>query len=124
MITGGSSGIGYAIAERFLQEGAERVILVGRSYKRLLDASRRLDPRSGELNTDKDVATRTPEEDRQLDIDTGCTESQIANEVKQNGALVRSSERISLLVGDVADVGGWMKVLEGELVGSALRSLH
>lgn len=116
MITGGSSGIGYAIAERFLQEGADRVILVGRSYKRLLDAARRLDPHSGELSTDNDVATRTPEEDRQLDIDSGRTESQTVSQVKQNGELVRLSGRINLLVGDVADAGGWMKVLEDELV--------
>lgn len=42
MITGGSSGIGFAIAERFLQEGASSVILVGRSQKRLQDAAARL----------------------------------------------------------------------------------
>ncbi|KAJ6024126.1 Short-chain dehydrogenase/reductase SDR [Penicillium herquei] len=35
MITGGTSGIGFAIAERFLQEGASSIILVGRSQKRL-----------------------------------------------------------------------------------------
>lgn len=42
MITGGTSGIGYAIAERFLQEGAGRIILVGRSYERLVNAAKGL----------------------------------------------------------------------------------
>lgn len=42
MITGGTSGIGFAIAERFLQEGASSLILVGRSQKRLQDAAARL----------------------------------------------------------------------------------
>ena len=42
MITGGTSGIGFAIAHKFLVNGAERIILVGRSYERLVDAARRL----------------------------------------------------------------------------------
>ncbi|KAL1972965.1 hypothetical protein VTN31DRAFT_6507 [Thermomyces dupontii] len=43
MITGGSSGIGYAIAERFLAEGAKAIILVGRSHDRLMEAKKRLE---------------------------------------------------------------------------------
>ncbi|KAJ6133885.1 hypothetical protein N7523_000207 [Penicillium sp. IBT 18751x] len=43
MITGGTSGIGFAIAERFLQEGATTIILVGRSQERLQAAAGRLD---------------------------------------------------------------------------------
>ncbi|KAJ5256883.1 Short-chain dehydrogenase/reductase SDR [Penicillium angulare] len=35
MVTGGTSGIGFSIAERFLHEGASSVILVGRSQQRL-----------------------------------------------------------------------------------------
>jgi NADP-dependent 3-hydroxy acid dehydrogenase YdfG len=42
MVTGGTSGIGFAIAERFLQEGATSVILVGRSLERLQAAAGRL----------------------------------------------------------------------------------
>jgi NAD(P)-dependent dehydrogenase (short-subunit alcohol dehydrogenase family) len=42
MVTGGASGIGFAIAERFLQEGALRVILVGRSQERLQKAAEKL----------------------------------------------------------------------------------
>ncbi|KAM5463580.1 hypothetical protein MferCBS49748_005932 [Microsporum ferrugineum] len=42
MITGGSSGIGLGIAHRFLLEGAERIILVGRNRKRLEDAVKSL----------------------------------------------------------------------------------
>lgn len=45
MITGGSSGIGYAIAERFLAEGAKGIILVGRSKPRLIEAKTRLEQR-------------------------------------------------------------------------------
>lgn len=114
MITGGTSGIGYSIAERFLHEGAGRVILVGRSYKRLLDAARRLEGSIPGLIIDSDVATRAPEEDRQQDAGPSGPEAGTA--VRQSGALVRSSEKISLLVGDVAEAAGWMRELEREMV--------
>ena len=42
MITGGSSGIGLAVAERFLCEGAGRIIIVGTNKKRLLRAFEQL----------------------------------------------------------------------------------
>ncbi|EQL34862.1 hypothetical protein BDFG_03307 [Blastomyces dermatitidis ATCC 26199] len=43
MVTGASSGIGLAIARRFLREGVEKVILVGRSKHRLEEAVRDLE---------------------------------------------------------------------------------
>ncbi|KAJ5647806.1 Short-chain dehydrogenase/reductase SDR [Penicillium lividum] len=69
MITGGTSGIGFAIAERFLREGASSIILVGRSQERL--------------------------------------EAAAAN--------LRSSDKVRLLVGDVAEAGTWMRELEKEM---------
>lgn len=42
MVTGGTSGIGFAIAERFLQEEATTIILVGRSQERLQKAAEKL----------------------------------------------------------------------------------
>ncbi|EFQ97019.1 3-ketoacyl-(acyl-carrier-protein) reductase [Nannizzia gypsea CBS 118893] len=44
MVTGGSSGIGLGIAQRFLLEGAERIILIGRNRQRLEDAVKQLNP--------------------------------------------------------------------------------
>ncbi|KAJ5559078.1 hypothetical protein N7535_009058 [Penicillium sp. DV-2018c] len=71
MITGGTSGIGFAIAERFLQEGASTVVLVGRSQARLEEAAAKLESLTGALsgsgNSISDIATRTPEEDSQQD---------------------------------------------------------
>jgi tRNA-splicing endonuclease subunit Sen54 len=78
MITGGTSGIGFAIAERFLQEGAKHIILVGRSRERLVKAASKLEaPTSGngswnpfaflQSSTDnvvRDVATKAPETDQ------------------------------------------------------------
>ncbi|KAJ6095941.1 hypothetical protein N7486_006687 [Penicillium sp. IBT 16267x] len=69
MITGGTSGIGFAIAERFLQEGASSIILVGRSLKRLEAAATKL----------------------------------------------HSSDKVRLLVGDVAEAGTWIRELEKEM---------
>ncbi|KAJ5993555.1 Short-chain dehydrogenase/reductase SDR [Penicillium sp. IBT 35674x] len=69
MITGGTSGIGFAIADRFLQEGASSIILVGRSRERLEAAATNL----------------------------------------------HSSDKVRLLVGDVAEAGTWMRDLEKEM---------
>ncbi|KAJ5102273.1 hypothetical protein NUU61_004495 [Penicillium alfredii] len=96
MITGGTSGIGFAIAERFLQEGASSVILVGRSQKRLQDAAGRLGVLTGALpNSDNNnfgqVAARAPEDDTQ------------------------NLNKIRLLLGDVSDAGSWMRELEKEM---------
>lgn len=114
MITGGSSGIGFAIAERFLQEGVGRVILVGRSHERLVRAATQLarpnledsaTTQSNNTDNDKIVATRTPEEDQALD------QSNIAP-----GTLIPSSNQIDLLVGDVSEVSTWTRELENAMV--------
>jgi NAD(P)-dependent dehydrogenase (short-subunit alcohol dehydrogenase family) len=98
MITGGTSGIGFAIAERFLQEGASSIVLVGRSQTRLQEAANRLASLTSDLTGNDEsngtVATRSPEEDNQ-----------------QN-----PPEKIRLLAGDVSDAGPWMRELEKEMV--------
>ena len=98
LITGGTSGIGFAIAERFLQEGASTIVLVGRSQMRLEEAASRLAPFTIESPTvdesNGEVATRAPEEDMQQS----------------------TQGNIRLLVGDVSDTGSWMRELEKEMV--------
>lgn len=104
MITGGTSGIGFAIAERFLQEGASSVILVGRSQERLQAAAARLRAPASTVSDGKwsnGVATRAPEED----------------EHDPNGA-TNVSDTVRLLVGDVGEAGSWMRELEKEMVFS------
>jgi NAD(P)-dependent dehydrogenase (short-subunit alcohol dehydrogenase family) len=53
VVTGGSSGIGLAIARRFAAEGA-RVVITGRRKAQLLDAAREIGP--GTLTVEGDVA--------------------------------------------------------------------
>lgn len=106
MITGGSSGIGYAIAERFLEEGASKVILVGRRLEKLQNASKQLskliyhDP-SHFGDRDGEIATRAPEDD----------ESEFA-------ATTVASRRIGYVVGDVSMANEWMGELEKEMVST------
>lgn len=50
VVTGGSSGIGFAITRRLLDEGA-RVLIVGRTAERLADAEERLAAPGGVLAT-------------------------------------------------------------------------
>ncbi|KAF7176199.1 hypothetical protein CNMCM7691_001915 [Aspergillus felis] len=113
MITGGSSGIGFAIAERFLQEGAKRIILVGRSHERLVNAASKLEASTSgnafaavESRGDsiiREVATKAPETDQlSQNKDT---------EAKSQGTLIDSG-RVSLLVGDVSQAGTWLRDLE------------
>lgn len=87
MITGGTSGIGYAIAERFLQEGAGRVILVGRSYERLVNAAKGL--RAGVVFPDK------------------------AGEDKQE---LSEETRVSILVSDVSNPDQGSPISEKDMV--------
>lgn len=70
MITGGTSGIGFAIAERFLQEGASSIILVGRSQKRLQDAAARLGISAPSCSREADTSV-TSEQVRLLVGDVG-----------------------------------------------------
>lgn len=102
MITGGTSGIGFAIAERFLQEGASTILLVGRSQARLEKAASKLGSLTGTLpevgESNGEVATRAPEEDIQQD----------------------AQGKIRLLVGDVSDAGSWMRELEKEMVSYSI----
>ncbi|KAF4214407.1 hypothetical protein CNMCM8980_002536 [Aspergillus fumigatiaffinis] len=124
MITGGTSGIGFAIAERFLQEGAKRIILVGRSHERLVKAASRLEaPTSGnafaavQSSSDSivcEVATKAPETDQQpQNKDT---------QAKSHGTLIDPSSRISLLVGDISEAGKWLRELEKAMVSSPAKS--
>lgn len=93
LITGGTSGIGVAIAKEFLQEGASTVVLVGRSRERLEAAARTL-----QSSTDADRTTGTG-----------------------HGPMA-SSNKVNLLVGDVGEAGSWMRELEKEMVGHSLPS--
>ncbi|RAK76813.1 SDR family NAD(P)-dependent oxidoreductase [Aspergillus fijiensis CBS 313.89] len=94
MITGGTSGIGYAIAARFLQEGIDQVILVGRSPARLVSAATTLSSSS---------STAEP---------TSQPQSSSSPETPQQHTLLPFSPTISLLVGDIADAASWSRELE------------
>ncbi|PYI11504.1 3-oxoacyl-acyl carrier protein reductase [Aspergillus sclerotiicarbonarius CBS 121057] len=95
MITGGTSGIGFAIAERFLQEGASRVILVGRSHERLNNAASRLKVSSPSSRSIQSTESQEP----------------VTAEAQQHH-LIEASEKINLLIGDISEAGSWARELE------------
>ncbi|PYH42328.1 SDR family NAD(P)-dependent oxidoreductase [Aspergillus saccharolyticus JOP 1030-1] len=93
IITGASSGIGYAIADRFLQEGVSQLILVGRSHSRLIDAASRLEGASSSSSSSTYKATD-------------------ADPSPPHHELLPYSPTISLLIGDIASAGTWTRELE------------
>ncbi|RAL01284.1 SDR family NAD(P)-dependent oxidoreductase [Aspergillus ibericus CBS 121593] len=101
MITGGTSGIGFAIAERFLQEGASRVILVGRSYERLYNAASQLEA-SSSFRSIQSTESR----------ETTSTEAPKPIHSPEQHQLIESSKEINLLIGDISEAGSWARELE------------
>lgn len=70
LVTGGTGGIGYAIAKNFGIAGATRVILTGRTLERLDTATASL---SRELKANNGVSSRTKYEGRLCQIaDPSC----------------------------------------------------
>ncbi|KAL1959144.1 hypothetical protein VTO42DRAFT_2931 [Malbranchea cinnamomea] len=92
MITGGSSGIGFAIAQRFLREGAGKIILVGRSKERLIEAWERLraEYESATLSSEERIAGGEP----------------LSLSVSDNYEILDSGP-FRLVVGDVGDPLFW-----------------
>lgn len=91
VITGGSSGIGYAIAERFLHEGAQKVVIIGRNEERLQAAMEKLQ---------KSLDSNLRERGKSIG---DSAKSQPENQVflQDSCKTIEFSPRISALAGDV-----------------------
>ena len=112
MITGASSGIGLAIADRFLREGAVKIVLVGRNKKRLEDAVKQF----GQAHTTDD----TDESASRPDVD-GHGEEETVQKIYDLGP------SFSLITGDVGDPSFWCHDIQKLMVNtsvSLLRSLE
>jgi tRNA-splicing endonuclease subunit Sen54 len=115
MVTGGSSGIGYAIAKRFLAEGAGKIIIVGRSKQRLSDAVRRL--RSASESGTTHGQSRDPIEGINMEssaakqMGDGVAGSRLSDGVGTTGA-----GQFDLLVGDVGDSSFWSDEVKKSMV--------
>lgn len=94
VITGGSSGIGYAIAERFLHEGAGKVVIIGRNKKRLLAAMEKLQLSLSGSTVDRGTGSQEPTKN--------VKESGENQEISQDACeIIEFSPRIEALAGDV-----------------------
>uniref|UniRef100_A0A0J6F1D1 3-oxoacyl-[acyl-carrier-protein] reductase n=1 Tax=Coccidioides posadasii RMSCC 3488 TaxID=454284 RepID=A0A0J6F1D1_COCPO len=102
MVTGASSGIGFAITQRMLLEGADKVILVSRSEERLNSALERL----GEIVPYRPV--------KKEDAAKAQKEESATTESKRWGGFASKSQvhlsvndRVSLVIGDVGNPSFW-----------------
>jgi NAD(P)-dependent dehydrogenase (short-subunit alcohol dehydrogenase family) len=97
MITGGSSGIGLAIAQRFLCEGAERIIIVGTNKISLLRAFEQLQSLDASLGANKEDGMPTKSGDKDT-VENGSDTTSLRDQMQQQahqGAQVDSAEQVS-----------------------------
>lgn len=145
MVTGASSGIGFAIAQRMLLEGAEKVILVGRNSELLDSALQRLgqsikqNPVNAEPKAESKIAAKEAES-KPFATQSGGWGSFYSKIIAQAGPeasakagkspvhaddsaklsstaqLVTASNRVSVLVGDVGDPSFWSEDVKKAMV--------
>jgi NAD(P)-dependent dehydrogenase (short-subunit alcohol dehydrogenase family) len=128
LITGGSSGLGRATAERFAEEGAD-IVIADRDAHRGAEAAREIKARHNcqALFIETDVASADSVDamaDRVMDefgrIDTVVAAAGISNagyvsgEVRQRDADLESRLLVNL------DVAAWQRVLDVNLTGVML----
>ncbi|PGH03472.1 hypothetical protein GX51_04047 [Blastomyces parvus] len=119
MVTGGSSGIGLAITRRFLREGAEKVILVGRSKHRLEEAVRDLEgdseissfddlPQSDGVNI-RDAAKRAIPPFQSIEYDNIIHDQphDVGTTAAKDCEISHLGQRFTLAVGDVGNPAFW-----------------
>ncbi|KAI2084623.1 hypothetical protein LOZ36_004633 [Ophidiomyces ophidiicola] len=125
MVTGASSGIGFAIAQRMLHEGARKVTLVGRSEERLNHALRHLQKSDIQTNTTNEPKVGFGPPDTKSETKTvspSSLDTKSAGEAleKAKPEMLPSkkdspaasdtmpiSDRLSVLIGDVGNPSFW-----------------
>ncbi|EEP79794.1 predicted protein [Uncinocarpus reesii 1704] len=115
MVTGASSGIGFAIAQRMLLEGAGKVILVGRNSEHLQNALQRLEeavppkPMLEEPQTAAEAASRKETKDEADSVTKPSKWGNFSLKPKQlpPSAMVTVTDRISFMIGDVGSPSFW-----------------
>lgn len=122
MITGGASGIGFAIAQRFLREGVGKIILAGRRKERLIDALERLQAESnGVLGLAGQGDEVNPEASAAQQIEDGAAGSTELLEVSRgDNHEILASGQFGLLVGDVGDPLFWGNEVKKAMVSLPL----
>ncbi|PGH17095.1 hypothetical protein AJ80_04968 [Polytolypa hystricis UAMH7299] len=105
MVTGGSSGIGLAIAQRFMHEGATKLILVGRNKARLQDALKML--RTPHNEGEEEEIPAAEAESAQSEASESTTGNDAAAIAAAGHCEIYDSGRFTMVVGDVGNPGFW-----------------
>lgn len=114
MVTGGGTGLGYAIAQRLLEEGAACVTIVGRRQDVLAEAAVKLKALGAAGEVRYAVADVTDEAAMVAAVDQACNDGGALDILVANAGTGFPSPVIE------ADIDAWRSMLELNVVGTLI----
>lgn len=117
-ITGGSRGIGFAIARRFMVEGADKIILVGRDQRTLRRAISDLQEHADAFENACEVeSVDRGSDDLERHTEKTRPGSQSPNHIDDEGPKSQNHEgKLHFLAGDISQNDFWETVKKDKLM--------
>lgn len=118
IITGGGTGLGYGVAERFVEEDAASVMIVGRREEVLKSAAEKLSALAGKTEIRYQVCDVTDEEQVAAAVQAACNADGQLDVMVSNAGTGLPNAVID------ADVSAWKALLDLNVIGNLLCIKH